>query len=158
MADPRDGYEIKYRVRFVDALGHGKDGDVLKTDQGNAVKRFHDRDVYTRECRAYRVLRDLNLDEIAGHQIPRSIRYDDQLLAIEMTIVKPPFVLDFASAYTDHEFERFGFTSEVLEEREEHWSEVFGEKWPDVAAIRHAFHQHTGLVLLDLSLNNIRFE
>ncbi len=78
-------------------------------------------------------------------------------MAIEMTIVKPPFLLDFAAAYSEQEFERLDFSAEIIEEREEHWSEIFGERWPDAAALRDAFQQQTGLILLDLSLNNIRF-
>jgi hypothetical protein len=55
------------------------------------------------------------------------------MLTIEMTIVKPPFLLDFASAYTKQEWARLAFTPEVLQERQEHWSEIFGDKWRNVA-------------------------
>src|SRR5438874_1066752 len=153
-----DQYQSSYQMQFVDQLGDGKDGVVLKTDRGNAVKFLRDRDVYLRERRAYQILQAISLDEIDGHQIPRMVRYDDNLLAIEFTIVKPPFLLDFAATYSELELQRLDFPPEVLEEREQHWSEIFGEKWQNVVAIREAFRRRTGLVLLDLSLNNIRFE
>lgn len=156
--DAAEQYQSRNGVHFVDQLGDGKDGVVLKTGQGSAVKFLRDRDTYMRERRAYEILRAINLDEIEGHQIPRMVRHADDLLAIEFTIVKPPFLLDFAAAYSEVEMQRLNFPSEVLEEREQHWSELFGEKWPNVIAIRDAFRRQTGLYLLDLSLNNIRFE
>jgi hypothetical protein len=33
--------------------------------------------------------------------VPQLVHYDDELLAIEMTIVSPPFCLDFGGAYLD---------------------------------------------------------
>lgn len=88
--------------------------------------------------------------------VPQLVRNDDELLAIEITVVTPPFLLDFASTYTDDELEWLGFTPEVWAEREVYWAEVFGERWPDAAAVRAAFHRTTGLHLLDPSPNNIR--
>jgi hypothetical protein len=157
MAETRREYEQRYGVRFVDQLGDGKDGYVLKTSEGQAVKFFFDSAVYFREVRAYEILATLNIDQINGFQAPRLIRRDDELRAIEMTIVQPPFILDFASAYTQQEYAHLGFTQEVLDEREGHWSEVFAANWPAAAALRDEFTRLSGLVLLDLSLNNIRF-
>jgi hypothetical protein len=150
-------YELRYNFRFVDALGDGKDGRVLKTADGQAVKFFKDEAIYRRELRAYQILGQRDIDELNGFQIPRLLRFDDALLAIEMTIVAPPFLLDFASAYTQHEYDRFEFTQEVLDERQAHWSEIFADDWPTVQLTSEAFTNETSLILLDLSLNNIRF-
>ena len=117
-------------MQFTDQLGDGKDRNVLKTLDRHAVKFLYRQDVFDREVWAYEILRDLHLEEIDGFQIPRMIRHDDGLRAIEMTIVQPPFIIDFASAYTEEEYEQFEFTEDVLGERENHWSEVFGDKWP----------------------------
>src|SRR5205823_604587 len=114
-------------------------------------------DIYHRELRAYQIMLGGEIEEINEFQIPRLIRNDDELLAIEMTIVKPPFVLDFASAYTIEEYNHFEFTEEILDERETHWSDIFGDRWPIVRSLCDAFTHATGLVLLDLSLNNIKF-
>lgn len=99
-----------------------------------------------------------NIDEINGFQIPRLIRSDDLLRAIEMTIVNAPFVLDFASAYTIEENARFDFSEDVINERDAHWIEIFGDRWPVVQAVCNTFTEATGLILLDLSLSNIKFE
>ena len=38
---------------------------------------------------------------VRGFNVPELIAFDDELLVLEMTIVRRPFVLDFASAYLD---------------------------------------------------------
>ena len=157
MIEPSVQYAARYSVRFTDDLGNGKDGRVLRTQYATAVKFFHDQTVYRRELRAYQILRDVGIDQINGFQIPRLIWHDDALRAIEMTVVQAPFVLDFASAYTTEEYERLEFSQEVLDERETHWAEIFGDRWPAVQLLRAAFTRETGLILLDLSLNNIKF-
>jgi hypothetical protein len=156
--EPSGQYEIRYNLRFVDALGDGKDGRVLKTADGQAVKFFKEDAVYRRELRAYQILRQRGIDGINGFQIPQLTRWDDALLAVEMTVVQASFLLDFASAYTQSEYDRFEFTQEVLDERQSHWSDIFGDNWPTVQTTSQAFTQQTGLILLDLSLNNIRFK
>jgi hypothetical protein len=83
------------------------------------------------------------------------IDHDDALLAIEMTIVEPPFVLDFASAYPVAEAPEF--PPEVLE----HWlaekQEQFGALWPRAAAVIRALERDHGLRLTDVHPGNIRF-
>jgi hypothetical protein len=150
-------YQQKNAVRFIDSLGDGKDGRVFKTSQGNAVKFLNDASIYRRELQAYQILRQRDIEQINGFQVPRLVRWDDSFLAIEMTTVRPPFILDFASAYTIDEYNRFDFTAEIIEEREQHWAEVFGDRWAIVQEITNAFTSATGLILLDLSLNNIKF-
>lgn len=67
------------------------------------------------------------VSEILGFEVPRLLDFDDELLALKMTIVMPPFVLDFAGAYLD-------FASEFSDEIWEEWSrknqEQFGSDWP----------------------------
>jgi hypothetical protein len=150
-------YELQYSVRFIEKLGDGKDGRVLKTSEGQAVKFFNDESVYHRELRAYHILQQRNIEELNGFQIPRLIRHDDAFRAIEMTIVDAPFILDFASAYTVEEYAHLEFTQDVLDESEARWAEIFAEDWPQVQAICSAFTRETGLILLDLSRNNIKF-
>lgn len=156
--DSAKEFERKHRLHLIARLGDGKDGLVLSSDQDTAVKFFHSSDAYNRELRAYRALKKACVDEINSHQVPRLLSYDDELRAIEMTIVVPPFLLDFVEAYTEAEVERFAFDPDVMAERELHWSEIFADRWPGVIAMRDAFFNHTGLILLDLSLNNVRFE
>lgn len=123
-------YEVHYNAKLLDRLGDGKDGLVLATAERHAVKFFHDELLFHRELRAYQILRRRDIQTLNGFQIPKLIRSDESFRAIEMTIVQPPFLLDFASAYTLQEYAHFGFSQEVLDEREAHWAEIFEDKWP----------------------------
>jgi len=151
-------YTKVYGSRFVARLGEGKDGEVFQTDGMTAVKFLGSLEYFHREERTYRILADIGVKQIAGHFCPFFVRSDDTLLSIEMTIVRPPFIVDFVSAYTDEELERLNFTDDVINERETFWQERFGQRWPKVIEICGEFHRLTGLTLLDLSHNNIRFE
>jgi hypothetical protein len=151
-------YAKLYNVEFTARLGEGKDGQVFQTATMSAVKFLHEVHYYNREIRAYRLLKELQITRIAGFKVPELVRDDDTIWAIEMTIVRPPFILDFVSAHTDEEIEWMGFTEDVVSEREAFWQERFGERWLKVSQIRDEFHRQTGLTLLDLSHNNIRFE
>ncbi|MGB7324030.1 MAG: hypothetical protein WBD31_04105, partial [Rubripirellula sp.] len=69
---------------------------------GQVAVKFHERQVaYNREIAVYQRLHDLEIEEVAGHMVPQLIHHDDELLTIEMTIVSPPFCLDFGGAYLD---------------------------------------------------------
>jgi hypothetical protein len=151
-------YSEIFHVTFLDRLGEGKDGEVFLTNTGTAIKFLKRLEHYNRELRAYRVLAELNLVRISGFNCPCLISHDETFLAIEMSIVQPPFIVDFVSAYTDDEIERFAFDEEVEAERQAFWIERFGDRWPKVNQIRDEFRRLTGLTLLDLSHNNIRFE
>lgn len=151
-------YSRLYQCEFIDRLGEGKDGEVFLTDRGTAVKFHGEAEFFHRESRAYRALANVHHGQIAGFACPTMVNADDTLWAIEMSVVRPPFVVDFVSAYTDEEMERLAFDEEVQAEREAFWIERFGDRWPQVQEIRAEFHKLTGLMLLDLSLNNIRFE
>lgn len=157
MRDTIVQFEIRYGVKLIDRLGDGKDGNVFKANSERAVKFLNSDELYRRELRAYQILRQRNIARINGFNIPRLARYDDPLRAIEMSIVQPPFLLDFASAYTIDEYNRFEFTEDVLAETETRHLEMFDERWPVVNDLCNAFTCETGLVLLDLSLNNVKF-
>ena len=70
-----------------------------------------------------------------------------------MTIVRPPFLLDFADALLD---EAPDFTEDVLRQWEEDKAEIFGERWPEVTRILAAL-QAFGVYLLDANRGNISF-
>lgn len=103
-------YLARKNLDFDSCLGVGTQGSVFvfnipsqksgPTDQ--VAVKIHNREVaYNRELGVFLRLRDLQIVEVAGHMVPQLIDYDDELLAIEMTIVSPPFCLDFGGAYLD---------------------------------------------------------
>jgi len=154
---PEDSDELR-DVHNLPPLGAGKDGEVYQTRRRSAIKKLSSIDNYRRELRAYQILAELEVSQILDHEVPRLVAFNDTDLTIEMTIVRPPFLLDFVASYTDEEIEWLGFTDEVMAEREGTWSEQFGERWVVVQSLVGEFHRLTGLMLLDLSPNNIRFE
>ena len=70
-----------------------------------------------------------------------------------MTIVRKPFLLDFADALLDQSPD---FSEDVLRQWEEEKAEIFGEKWCDVMRVLEAL-RGLGIHLLDINPGNIRF-
>lgn len=83
-------------------------------------------------------------------------QHDERLLAIEMTIVERPFVLDFAGAKRPSEVP--DFEAHVLEEHQDRIVELFGDRWSDAVHVAEMFRRATGFVLLDIHPGNIAFE
>jgi hypothetical protein len=85
--------------------------------------------------------------------------FDDELLAIEMTIVRPPFVLDFAAAKDEVEYAQLDLDDDDRwAEHVERVKEKFDERWEDALHVADAFAKATGWYLTDLHKGNIRFE
>lgn len=139
-------------------LGFGIHGTVFETE-GNvdpgftALKIFREREPYLRERNVYERLMESEVIEIFGFRVPQLLAFDDNLLALEMTVVKPPYVLDFAGAWLDFPPK---FSEEILEEWERKNQEQFGEDWP-MAQIILGDLQDMGIHMLDPSPGNIRF-
>lgn len=118
-------------------LGSGIHGIVFVTE-GNvypgasALKLHYSEEPYRRERDAYRRLAEDGVTAIRGLRVPQMIASDDELLALEMTMVKPPFLLDFASAWLDRRPE---FSEEVWEDWRRKNEEQFGADWPEVQLI-----------------------
>jgi len=85
--------------------------------------------------------------------VPEMTDFDDNLRILEMTIVKRPFVLDFAAAYLD---QRPEFPPEIWTEWEAEKREQFEDRWPIVQRILDSFEE-VGIYLTDVSPANIAF-
>ena len=128
--------------------------DVDNTKPGFfAVKFHHEEQPFERECHVYQRLREEQTTRILGFNVPQLLRIDEEFRAIEMTIVRPPFLLDFADALLD---EPPDFSEDVLRQWEEDKAEIFGERWPEVTRILAAL-QTFGVYLLDINPGNISF-
>jgi hypothetical protein len=93
------------------------------------------------------------VEEILGFHVPKLIRFDDELLVIEMSIVARPFVLDFAGAYLDQTPE---FSDEIWSEWEIQKREQFESRWPKVQAVLSAL-EALDIYMVDVSPSNIAF-
>ena len=123
------------------------------TDRQSAIKVFQHERLYQRERDVYLRLQSRGVVQILGFKIPRLMGYDEDLWIVEMTIVSPPFVLDFAGAYLD---QKPDFPPEVMEEWREEKAEQFGERWSKVQALMWGFSK-LGIYLADVKPGNIEF-
>jgi len=95
-------YATARDIELKQVLGGGKDGSVYATNFGTAVKAFRQPDTFNRELACYMRLEEMEVRNVLGHNIPRLHAVDVSRHVIEMSIVQPPFLLDFASAYLDY--------------------------------------------------------
>jgi hypothetical protein len=135
-------------------LGFGKDGTVFLTDFPSAVKVHVREEAYARELACYRHLERYEVFEVCGFHVPQLISFDDELRVIEMTVVEPPFILDFASAYLGRGPD---FSEEVMQEWREEKLEQFGGRWPEVETALDWLRSRLGIQLLDIHPWNVAF-
>ena len=152
-------YASQHRLEIGERLGSGIHGIILivetKAEPGKtALKTYYERDPYRRELAVYLRLRDRRVSSISGFHIPQLVDFDDQLMAIEMTTVTPPFVLDFAAAYLDAPPQ---FSDQVWADWEATKQEQFGASWETVLLILNELKRF-GIYMLDPSPSNIRIE
>jgi hypothetical protein len=148
----------RHQLELVETLGSGKDGIVVagKCKAGpadSAVKVFRFDEAYQREEQAYQRLKAMGVRSVQGFNVPQLMGSDDDLRVWEITIVKRPFVLDFAGAYLDARPE---FSPDIWAEWEAQKREQFEERWPAVQKIVAAFEKF-GIYLLDVSPANIAY-
>jgi hypothetical protein len=153
-------YAHRNELGFVKELGFGVHGIVLSAESQiklsglrfpSAVK-VHEGDVcYERERDIYLRLKDRGVNAIRGCAMPKLIGYDDKLWIIEMSVVTPPYVLDFAGAYLDWAPD---FSEEVMADWQAEKQEQFGKQWPEVLAILARLKSY-GIHMEDVSPSNI---
>ena len=102
----------------------------------------------------YERIKEHGITNVCGCSVPKLLDCHDELLVIHMEIVRPPFVVDFASAGVDAPL--FEYSPEVLAEWEETRRELFEDKWPLVRKIMSEFRSH-GIYLSDVKPGNIMF-
>ena|SRR5487761_1511894 len=147
-------FATKHSRVLEEELGFGVHGIAWSTDQQSVIKVHGSEQLYyERERDIYLRLREHDVTAVLGFHVPRLRAFDDELMAIEIAIVQPPFVIDFAGAYLD---ETPDFSAEVWAEWEAEKQEQFGENWSKAKAVVAAFRRF-GVYLSDVSPSNIRF-
>jgi hypothetical protein len=141
-----------------DEIGFGIHGSVVLLEResqlaASALKVHFSAEPFRRECEVYERLGQNGVRKILGCHVPQLLRQDDALLAIEMTIVPVPFVLDFAGAWLDRPPH---FSDEIWEERTAKWAREFGADWAQAQAVLAELEEF-GVHQLDPSPRNIRF-
>jgi hypothetical protein len=155
ISDELGRYCSARKLQIVRTLGAGKDGTVYETNLPTAIKVHSWFESYDNERKVYLRLKECDLVEICGLRIPRLIQCEDDLRLIEMTIVTPPYILDFASAWLDKPPD---FTQEALDIWHEQVRENFGEHFGDIMGVLDALGTKAGIYLLDIHPHNVKFE
>ena len=117
------------------------------------MKVFGGVDPYNRELLAYRRLDEHNVSEVLGFAVPKLIACDDSLSVIEMTMVQPPYVLDFASAELDDDSDIPGGEDQWMEELEQ----LFGDRQQAVIDLYFRLRDKFGVCHKDLTPRNVNF-
>jgi len=87
--------------------------------------------------------------------VPSLVGHRRQLLAIEMTHVSPPYVIDFAQSAVDLP-ETYG--QESMEMWRQSLEDNFGDRFADAMGVYNELVQRYGVYHYDLSVYNLRFD
>lgn len=110
--------------------------------------------LFQRERNVYLRLREHDITEIHGCNVPRIVDWDEVQWVVEIEIVKPPFVPDFAGAYLD---QKPGVPKAAMARWQREKQQQFGVNWDRVQSIM-AYLRRYGIYLADVKPGNISFE
>ena len=158
LSEKVEAYARQRNLRIGERLGFGLHGIVFtaksEAESAERALKLHRFDQpYARERDVYARLMEAELSVISGLRVPQLLRCDDEWLALEMTIVKPPFILDFASGFLDF---APTFPDDVWEDWETKNREQFGDDWPRAQGVLSDLRDY-GIHMLDPSPSNICF-
>jgi len=141
--------------RTLEVLGWGVGGAVFASPvQSTAIKVHLHADGFEREVAAYRRLQQHHVSAVLGFAVPEFIDANASLRVVEMTIVRPPYLLDFANARVDSPPD---FDAEVMSEWWQRLADRFGDRLLDVRAVYETLIQQYGIYYFDLKPGNIEF-
>lgn len=143
-------------VELATKLGHGMQGIVYKTSRRSAIKVHDRKDAFNLELAAYRRLEEHKVTKIREViAVPQLRDFDEKRQIVEMTLVSPPFVLDFGAAYLDT-IPEHALVPHVRAQTEIKKREMFGDDVEEVNGILADFHARYGIILVDIHPGNIR--
>lgn len=134
-------------------LGWGVDGVVyLSPSNTTAVKIHSQSEGFAKELAVYRRLLQHNVVSFQGFAVPKLVGHDQSLRVIEMSIVSPPFLLDFAAATLD-------FAPDFPEGTDEWWARVrddFADDFAVAESVYWGLVQQYGIYYWDLKPRNLQ--
>lgn len=141
-------------IKLIEQLGFGQDGYVWSTNRDTALKGFEREENYTRELKCYQRLTELKVLEINEFSVPALHHFDHSLLIVEMSIVFPPFLIDFGKSYLD---EKPDYDETTMAEFWQSRQALFDAgEWPIVRGLLNSLESY-GIFYLDAKPGNIRF-
>jgi hypothetical protein len=136
-----------------DLLGYGSDGTVWQTSRRTAVKALHRQKNYEHELECYTRLKDAGIRKIGMFEVPRLEDFDVAELILEISIVQPPYLLDFGKVYLDQPPTHL-YDEQMMANAEAEWNERFGNRWNKV---RHAMRILENYGIYDPRPGNVCF-
>jgi hypothetical protein len=135
-------------------LGGGTDGEVWRSTRPSAIKVVLNAKNYQDELESYKRLKAADIHELCGFAIPRLFGWDDDLQVVELSIVKPPYLLDFGKVYFDAP------PIEVFDQNQMKMAQAeakgfFGSNWPAVSKVLYALQEKVGIWYVDPKPANI---
>lgn len=133
LLDHATQYADSRKIQLVgkDSLGYGSDGTVWKTSRHTAVKALYDARRFELELDCYLRLKNANIHHIGLFDVPFLEDFERELLVIEISIVQPPYLLDFGKVYLDFPPTHL-YDEQLLANAHEEWIERFGTRWNKV--------------------------
>ena len=129
------------------------DGEVWESSRQTAVKALRRQQNYTAELECYERFLANGVERIRGFAVPQSVGHDNALQIVEIEIVAPPYIIDFAKCRLDTPFD---FSPEVMADWNEAGAEIFEDRWRKVKKLLWALEQY-GIYYLDAKPGNITF-
>lgn len=146
----------KITILSQDKLGYGSDGVVWRTSVPSAVKAVYRQKNYERELECYQRLKAANVYTLSGLNVPVLEGFDNRLRVLELTLVQPPYLLDFGKVLLDL------LPSELYDDQkmataQPEWKYLFGNRWEDVSVALYQLQNQFGIHYLDPRPSNINF-
>lgn len=136
-------------------LGSGTDGEVfIVSGPQAAIKVHYDEHRFHRELAAYHRLSKIRLGQIGRFVIPTFHAADTRLLIIEMSVVRPPYLIDFGKATVDDDQ---GWTDEQMSMWWDKVNDVFENDASVASSIFTQLRDKAGIYQWDLSPTNLHF-
>jgi hypothetical protein len=146
-----------FRISGQPVFGHGTDGSVWESSRNTAVKAFYIRKNYENEYECYRRLGAAGVTQIAGLAVPIMLGFDRAIMVIEMTIVQPPYLLDFGKVYLDNDIPPYFDDPVRMADWHADVQELFEDRASEVYAVLARLKDY-GITYVDPKPANIRFE
>ncbi|MEX2092033.1 MAG: hypothetical protein WD971_05115 [Pirellulales bacterium] len=138
-----------------DMLGYGSDGSVWHSSRRTAVKALYHQKNFDNELECYRRLKAASVRHIGMFDVPFLEDFDKDRRILEISIVQPPYLLDFGKVYLDHAPTHL-YDEQMMENANAEWHERFGKRWSKVLHAMKLLEQH-GIYYYDPRPGNVCF-
>jgi hypothetical protein len=138
-----------------DPFGYGMDGTIWRTSRHSVVKVFEHERNFRDEWECYRRFASAQVESVLGFAVPELIGFHDKLWVLEISIVSPPFLLDFGKVYLDAP-PPYWDDAEVMGHWHAEGQDNFGSRWSKVLSVIGSLQKY-GIYYVDPKPGNIMF-